>query len=65
MKWNDTEDIVCLLKELYPEQDIFALRFTELRDMVIALPGFSDDGGCNEGVLEAIQMCWASEREEE
>ncbi|MDB1135035.1 Fe-S cluster assembly protein IscX [Candidatus Anaplasma sp. TIGMIC] len=65
MKWDDTEEIVALLEEFFPEQDIFALRFTELREMVMSLPGFdADDDGCNESVLEAIQMGWYSEREE-
>ena len=64
VEWKDTEEIVSLLEEFYPEQDIFALRFTELRDMVIALPGFNDDNECNEGILEAIQMGWVAEREE-
>ncbi|MFV9838668.1 MAG: Fe-S cluster assembly protein IscX [Aaplasma endosymbiont of Hyalomma asiaticum] len=64
MEWKNTEEIVSLLEESYPEQDIFALRFTELRDMVIALPGFNDDSECNEGILEAIQMGWVAERGE-
>ncbi|QJC27762.1 protein IscX [Anaplasma platys] len=64
MKWDDAEEVAILLEETYPDQDIFALRFTELRDLVRLLPGFTDDeGSCNEGVLEAIQMAWHEERE--
>ncbi|MEH0831498.1 Fe-S cluster assembly protein IscX [Anaplasma bovis] len=62
MKWTDTEDIVEALRMHYPGQDVFSLRFTELRDMVMGLPGFDCEGEeCNEAVLEAIQMEWASE----
>ncbi|MGN7661295.1 MAG: Fe-S cluster assembly protein IscX [Anaplasma sp.] len=64
MKWVDVESISCLLEETYPSQDIFALRFTELKSMIVGLPGFDDDvDGCNERVLEAIQMAWSAERE--
>jgi FeS assembly protein IscX len=39
------------------------VRFTELREWVMALPGFDDDpAASNEGRLEAIQMAWYEER---
>ncbi|AAV86392.1 hypothetical protein AM299 [Anaplasma marginale str. St. Maries] len=65
MKWVDVEDIACSLEDAYPNQDIFALRFTELKSMVVGLPEFDDDtDGCNEKILEAIQMAWSAERDE-
>ena len=38
------------------------LRFVQLREWVLALPGFSDDPAhCGEKILEAIQMAWIDE----
>ena len=38
------------------------VRFTELRDWVMALPGFDDDPKhCGEKILEAIQQAWIDE----
>jgi len=35
-----------------------------LRDWVLALPEFNDEPtGCNEKILEAIQMAWLDERD--
>ena len=65
VKWIDVEDIARSLENAYPDQDIFALRFTELKSMVVGLPEFDDDtNGCNEKILEAIQMAWSAERDE-
>ena len=45
-----------------PDTDPTAVRFTELREWVMALPGFDDDPkGSNEPKLEAIQMAWYEE----
>lgn len=64
MRWTDTRDIAIALDEAHPEADNVNLRFTDLRDWVLALPGFEGDaGGCNEKILEAIQMMWIEERE--
>jgi FeS assembly protein IscX len=42
------------------------VRFTDLRDWVLALPDFADDPmKSNEGKLEAIQMAWYEEWKEE
>ncbi|KJV69600.1 Fe-S cluster assembly protein IscX [Candidatus Neoehrlichia procyonis] len=63
MKWVDIEDIVNLLEENYPDTMIFNLRFTDLQQMVMGLPGFDDDSDkCNEKILEAIQIAWHEER---
>ena len=65
MQWTDIEDIAECLEELYPAQDLLAIRFTDLRAWVLALPGFvGDPGRCNEKVLEAIQASWIELREE-
>ena len=64
MKWTDSREIAVMLAERFPDVDPLTLRFTDLRERVIALPGFDDDPmGSNEGRLEAIQMAWCDERE--
>ena len=66
LKWTDVEDIALLLIENHPDTDPLSLRFTELHQMVMALPGFSDDPKkSSEGVLEAIQMAWHEEHEDQ
>ncbi len=65
MRWTDINDIAIELEERHPDADNVNLRFTDLRDWVVALPGFEDDAnGCNEKILEAIQMAWLDERED-
>lgn len=60
--WLDAQEIGYRLAEAHPERDPLRLRFTELRDLVLALPGFAGDPkGCNEKILEAIQMAWLDE----
>ena len=62
MKWTDTEDIAIALAERFPGLDPLTLRFTDLRERVLALPGFDDDPKTsNEPKLEAIQMAWYDE----
>ena len=62
MKWTDTEDIAIALAERFPGVDPLTLRFTDLRERVLALPGFDDDPkASNEPKLEAIQMAWYDE----
>jgi FeS assembly protein IscX len=59
MKWSDTEEIATALMEQFPSVDPVTLRFTDLRDRVLALDGFDDDPKrSNEAKLEAIQMAW-------
>lgn len=63
MRWVDIRQIAMRLEDLYPDRDNLNLRFTDLRQWVIDLPEFSDDAnGCNEKILEAIQMAWIDER---
>jgi FeS assembly protein IscX len=64
MRWTDIRDIAIELEEAHPAADNINLRFTDLRDWVLALDTFKDDPhGCNEKILEAIQMAWIEERE--
>ena len=63
MRWLDIQEIALCLEETHPDADNVNLRFTDLRRWVTALPEFSDDpDGCNEKILEAIQMAWIDER---
>lgn len=63
MRWTDTYEIVEALLEAHPEVDPAQVRFTDLRDWVMALPGFDDDPArCGERILEAIQMTWIDEK---
>ena len=63
MKWTDTHRIAEELFDTHGESiDPHTLRFTQLRDLVLALPGFDDDPArCGEKILEAIQQAWIDE----
>jgi len=62
MKWTDAEDIGIALVEKFPDVDPLTIRFTDLRDRVMALDAFDDDPkASNEPKLEAIQMAWYEE----
>ena len=60
--WKDTEDIALGLMEAHPEVDPLTVRFIDLHRWVTELPEFGDDPvKSNEGILEAIQMAWHEE----
>ena len=62
MKWTDSRDIALALIEAHPDQDPEKLNFVDLRNWVLALPGFDDDPKrSGEKILEAIQMAWIEE----
>ncbi len=62
MKWTDSLEIAIALADERPDVDPARVRFTELREWVLALPGFADDPAhCGEKILEAIQMAWIDE----
>lgn len=62
LKWTDSEDIAIALHERFPELDPLTVRFTDLRQWVLEVPGFADDPkASNEAKLEAIQMAWLQE----
>lgn len=66
MDWNDAEDIGIALFEAYPDFDPLTVRFTDLHKMVLELEGFEGDpSGSSEGVLEAIQMAWLEEYQDQ
>ena len=62
MKWTDSQEIAIALADAHPDLDPRRINFVDLRDKVLALPGFSDDPKhCGEKILEAIQMAWIDE----
>ena len=62
MKWIDSLDVALSLLEAHPDVDPAKIRFTDLREWILALDEFDDDPNhCNERVLEAIQACWINE----
>ena len=64
--WTDTEEIGIRLLEAHPEIDPLSVRFTDLHQWVMQLDGFTGDAkGSNEKKLEAIQMAWYEEWQEE
>ena len=64
MKWTDINDIAIELCEAHPEQDPLKINFVDLRNWVMALPGFDDEANrCGEKILEAIQQAWIDEVE--
>ncbi|PYR59720.1 MAG: Fe-S assembly protein IscX [Acidobacteria bacterium] len=62
MKWTDAEDIAIALADKFPGLDPLTVRFTDMRDKILALDEFDDDPKTsNEPKLEAIQMAWYEE----
>ena len=62
MKWTDVNEIAIELCDRHPNIDPLTVRFTDLREWVMALDGFDDDlERCGEKILEAIQMAWLDE----
>ena len=62
--WLEVDRIAEELVDAHPGMNPVAVRFTELRKLVEALPGFRADPAhpVNEKILEAIQMSWNGER---
>ena len=66
LDWTDTEEIGIQLQEMFPDTDPYSVRFTDLHKWVMELDGFTGDpSSSNEGKLEAIQMAWHEEYQEE
>ena len=62
LRWTDSLEIAIQLAEQHPDVDPQYIRFTDLRDWVLALEEFEDDPEhCGERILEAIQMAWIEE----
>jgi FeS assembly protein IscX len=65
LTWDHIEDIAIGLYEAHPEVDPLSIRFTDLHKWVTELPDFRDDPAAStEGKLEAIQMAWLEERQD-
>lgn len=61
-KWTESLEIAIRLAEAYPEVDPLRINFVDLRNWVMALPGFDDvPARCGEKILEAIQQAWIDE----
>jgi FeS assembly protein IscX len=64
MKWTDIQQIAEDLHDKYPDIDPKTIRFTDLHQWVMELPGFDDDPNrSGEKILEAIQAAWIEEAE--
>jgi FeS assembly protein IscX len=64
MKWTDSREIAIALADAHPGVDPKAIRFTDLYQWVLDLPGFEGDPRqSGERILEAIQMAWIEESE--
>jgi FeS assembly protein IscX len=62
MTWSDFDDLGIALQEKHPDTDPLTVRFTDLRQMILSLDGFTGDpASSNEAKLEAIQMAWYEE----
>ena len=63
ISWTDSLEIAISLEEVHPDIDPITINFVELRELVMALEDFDEDGTqCGEKILEAIQMCWIDEK---
>ena len=66
LTWTSTEDIAIGLMQAHPDVDPLTVRFTDLHRWVMELDGFTGDAkDSNEKKLEAIQMAWYEEWQEE
>ncbi len=64
MRCTDINDIAIELTEAHPDVDPLSLNFVDLRNWILALPGFDDDPDhCGEKILEAIHAAWIEEME--
>jgi FeS assembly protein IscX len=62
MKWTDSLEVAIALADAHPDVDPRHVRFTDLHQWVLALPGFDDEPNrSGEKILEAIQMAWIDE----
>jgi FeS assembly protein IscX len=65
LTWDQPEDIAMALYDKFPQQDPLKVRFTDLLKWITELEDFGDDPSkSNEGKLEAIQMAWHEEWQE-
>jgi FeS assembly protein IscX len=66
LTWTSILEIAENLFENHPDVDPRNIRFTDLHKWVTEIPSFEDDPkASNERILEAIQMAWIEEWEED
>jgi FeS assembly protein IscX len=66
LKWNNAQAIGEALYDLDGDTHPLSIRFTDLHARVLALKGFEGSPeDSNEGILEAIQMVWYEEWQED
>jgi FeS assembly protein IscX len=62
LTWDQPDDIAYALADRFPDIDPTNIRFTDLHKWITELPDFADDPmKSTEGKLEAIQMAWLDE----
>ena len=62
LTWDHTADIALSLFEAHPDVDPLKVRFTDMHKWITELPDFKDNPDAStEGKLEAIQMAWHEE----
>ncbi|PIT27358.1 Fe-S cluster assembly protein IscX [Snodgrassella alvi] len=62
MKWTDIHRIAEELADRHEDIDPVNIRFTQLRELILALPEFNDKPEhCGERILEAVQQAWIDE----
>lgn len=62
LNWDDPDGIALALFEKFPDLDPTHIRYTDLHKWITELPDFKDDPmKSTEGTLEAIQMAWLEE----
>jgi FeS assembly protein IscX len=62
LTWDRVDDIALGLSEKFPDTDPTHIRYTDLHKWITELDGFTDDPmKSTEGILEAIQMAWLEE----
>jgi FeS assembly protein IscX len=62
LTWQNLDDIGLSLYEKFPDVDPTNIRFTDLHKWITELDDFDDDPSkSNEAKLEAIQMAWLEE----
>lgn len=65
LTWDHTDDIALALYEAHPEIDPTHIRYVDLHKWITELPDFGDaPAASTEGKLEAIQMAWLDEYQE-
>jgi len=66
LTWDQRENIAIALYEKFPDLDPTNIRYTDLLKWITELEGFSDDPkASNEAKLEAIQMAWLEEYQDD